>query len=76
MSDKSTSVVKKELRLVLERPFFDKLDDIKKFYGIRNNTEIIRYLIAIKHREIREHSIKLNNESKEISIQKKKTKGK
>lgn len=65
----------KDLRISLTRPFFEKLNEIKEFYGIKNNTEIIRYLITIAHREIREHSVKLNNESKEKSIQKKKVKG-
>ena len=46
--------IEKDLRISLTQTFFEKLDEIKEFYGIKNNTEIIRYLITIKHREIQE----------------------
>lgn len=42
----------KELRTWLETDFFKLLDDIKGYFGIKNTTEIIRFLIKEKHREI------------------------
>jgi len=42
----------KELRTWLETNFFELLDDIKGYFGIKNTTEIIRFLIKEKHREI------------------------
>jgi len=52
LSKEIETPIEKELRILLEQSFFDKLDDIKRFHGIRNNTEIIRYLITTTHREI------------------------
>lgn len=42
----------KELRISMEKHFFEKLEKIKEFYGIKNNTEIIRFMIIDKFREI------------------------
>lgn len=42
----------KELRTWLEKEFFDKLDKIKTYYGIKNTTEMVRYLINEKYREL------------------------
>lgn len=42
----------KELRVILDREFFDKLDDIKDFHGLKNLSEIVRFLITKEHREI------------------------
>ena len=50
----SNPEIEKDLRISLTQTFFEKLDEVKEFYGIKNNTEIIRYLITIKHREIQE----------------------
>jgi len=62
---------KKEIRIGLEPFLIKKLEEIKKFFGIKNTTEIIRYLIMIKHREIQEHSIKLNDMIKDTQLSKK-----
>jgi hypothetical protein len=32
---------------------FDKLESIKEYYGIKNNTEILRFLITKEFREIK-----------------------
>lgn len=42
----------KELRVVLEKEVFDKLDRIKAFHGIKNMTELIRFLITKEERKI------------------------
>ena len=68
MSDEKTD---RELRVVLEDEVFKKIDLLKEFHGIRNNTEIIRFLITTKHREIQEHSTKLNDASKDTPLPKK-----
>ena len=42
----------KELRVILENDFFDKLEKIKEFHGLKNMTEIIRLLITKEFRSI------------------------
>jgi len=42
----------KELHVPIESEIFHKLEDIKDYHGIKNNTEIIRFLITKEHREI------------------------
>ncbi|MHA1273227.1 MAG: hypothetical protein ACTSQJ_01265 [Promethearchaeota archaeon] len=42
----------KELRVVLKSDFFQKLERIKKFHGLKNNAEIIRFLITKEFRKI------------------------
>ena len=41
-----------ELHISLENEIFDKLECIKNYHGIRNLTEIIRFLITKEHRHI------------------------
>lgn len=49
MSDEKTD---RELRVVLEDDVFKKIDLLKEFHGIRNNTEIIRFLITKEYRKL------------------------
>ncbi|GAH63339.1 unnamed protein product [marine sediment metagenome] len=42
----------KELHVPIESEIFHKLEDIKVYHGIKNNTEIIRFLITKEHRKI------------------------
>lgn len=49
---KSDSFIEKELRIGMEDVFFERLETIKTYYGIKNNTEMIRVLINEKHRVI------------------------
>ena len=49
---KSGSLIEKELRIGMEDLFFEKLEAIKTYYGIRNNTEIIRLMINEKYRDV------------------------
>ena len=42
----------KELRVLLEEELFEKLDKIKIYHGLKNNAEIIRFLITKEHREV------------------------
>lgn len=49
MSDEKTD---RELRVVLEDEVFKKIDLLKEFHGIRNNTEIIRFLITKEYRKL------------------------
>ena len=44
---------KHEFHIAIERDIFDKLEAIKDYYGIKNITEIIRFLITKEHREIK-----------------------
>ena len=41
-----------ELHISLEREIFDKLEYIKNYHGIKNLTEIIRFLITKEHRNL------------------------
>lgn len=43
----------KEIRVVLEKDFDEKIEKIKKHYGVKNTTELIRILITEKFREIK-----------------------
>lgn len=36
----------------MEDVFFERLETIKTYYGIKNNTEIIRFMINEKYRDI------------------------
>jgi len=45
---------KLELRVILNDEFKEKIEIIKNYYGIKNTTEMIRFLIADKYREITE----------------------
>lgn len=49
---KSEKILEKELRISMEPEFFQKLEKIKDYYGIKNNTEIIRFMIKEKDREL------------------------
>lgn len=49
---KSNSLIEKELRIGMEDIFFERLEAIKTYYGIRNNTEIIRLMINEKYRDV------------------------
>ena len=44
---------KHEFHIAIERDIFDKLEAIKDYHGIKNITEIIRFLITKEHREIK-----------------------
>lgn len=44
---------KHEFHISLEKDVFDKLESIKEYHGIRNLTEIIRFLITKEFREIK-----------------------
>jgi len=44
---------KHEFHISLERDVFDKLEDIKDYHGIKNITEIIRFLITKEYRELK-----------------------
>ena len=43
----------KEFHISLEMDVFDKLETIKDYHGIKNITEIIRFLITKEYREIK-----------------------
>ncbi len=42
----------KELHIQLEMEVFDKLEAIKEYHGIKNITEIIRFLVTKEYRKI------------------------
>lgn len=44
---------KHELHISIEKEVFDKLESIKDYHGIKNITEIIRFLITKEDREIK-----------------------
>ena len=44
---------KHEFHISIEKEIFDKLESIKDYYGIKNVTEIIRFLITKECREIK-----------------------
>ncbi len=44
---------KHEFHISLEKDLFDKLESIKTYHGIKNITEIIRFLITKEDREIK-----------------------
>ncbi len=43
---------KSEIRVSLEGKYHDKLEELKEYFGILNNTEIIRFLITRTYREV------------------------
>ena len=44
---------KHEFHISLEIDVFNKLESIKTYHGIRNITEILRFLITKEHRKIK-----------------------
>ena len=44
---------KHEFHISLEKDLFDKLESIRDYHGIKNITEIIRFLITKENREIK-----------------------
>ena len=42
----------RELHITLEKENFEKLESIKNYHGIKNITEIIRFLITKEYRKI------------------------
>ena len=56
MPDKKIEI-EKDLRVSMTKPFFDKLNEIKEFYGIKNYTEIIRFMINFMHRNIQKEDL-------------------
>ena len=43
----------KEFHISLEKDIFEKLELIKEYHGIKNITEIVRFLITKEYREIK-----------------------
>ena len=43
---------KVEIRVSLEEEFIEKIERLKSYYGIKNNTELIRLIITEKYRDI------------------------
>ncbi len=43
---------KNEIRVSLDKESNEKINRLKKYYGIKKNTELIRLLITEKFREI------------------------
>ena len=43
-----------EIRIVLEKEFIEKIDLIKDFLGLKNSTELFRYLLTKEFREIKD----------------------
>ena len=41
-----------DLHVPVDNEIFDKLEIVKEYHGIKNNTEIIRFLITKEYREI------------------------
>lgn len=41
-----------EIRVTLEEEFREKIEKMKNYYGIKNTTELIRFLISERYREI------------------------
>ncbi len=42
----------KELHVPVDKEIIDKLNIIKEYHGIKNSTEIIRFLITKEYRDI------------------------
>ena len=42
-----------ELHVTLEKEMFDRLEAIKDYHGIKNLTEIVRFLITKEYRQIK-----------------------
>ena len=45
-----------ELHVSLDKEIFDKLEAIKDYHGIKNLTEIVRFLITKEHRKIKKNT--------------------
>jgi len=43
-----------ELHVTLDKEIFDRLEAIKDYHGIKNITEIVRFLITKEYRKIKE----------------------
>ena len=43
---------KSEIRVVLEEPYHERLEKLKEYFGILNNTEIIRFLVTKVWRQV------------------------
>lgn len=41
-----------DLHIPVDKEIFEKLEVVKDYHGIKNNTEIIRFLISKEYREI------------------------
>lgn len=41
-----------ELRVLVDREFYRRLDAVKKRYGVKTNAEMIRVLVSEKYNEI------------------------
>ena len=44
----------KELRVILDKEIHEKLEKIREFHGLKNMTEVIRFLITKEFRNIEE----------------------
>ncbi len=44
---------KHEFHISIEKEIFDKLETIKDYHGIKNTTEIVRFLITKEYRDIK-----------------------
>ena len=44
---------KHEFHIAIEKEVYDRLEFIKEYHGIKNITEIIRFLITKEYREIK-----------------------
>ena len=42
----------KELRVILDKEIYDKLEKIRDFHGLKNMTEVIRFLITKEFRNV------------------------
>ncbi len=42
-----------ELHIPLEKEIYDKLNNIKEYYGMKNTSDVIRLLITKKSRKIK-----------------------
>ena len=47
------------LKLVFDVDEDQKIVDLKKEYGVKQTTELIRLLLTLKHKEILEHNTKI-----------------
>lgn len=42
----------KELRVILDKEIYEKLEKIRDFHGLKNMTEVIRFLITKEFRNV------------------------
>lgn len=42
-----------EIRVTLEEPYHERFEKLKEYFGILNNTEIIRFLVTKVWREVK-----------------------